>query len=86
MTKIIEKDGYTFKLRIYNSNNSISYTIEVKKKFLFFYIWEIIAEYDSKLYGVIYAKADTIIERIRKKINDYIYTQNEFTEICNYLK
>lgn len=88
MTKIIEKDGYTFKVKVDADIYNIQYVIKTKKKFLWFYIWVTIDSYDSCLFVPLKISHDskTIIQSIQEKIDQYIATKNNFAEISNYLE
>ena len=87
MTKIIEKDGYTFKVKINIDIYGTEYTIEVKKKFLWFHVWATIDSYDSWLCPVkISSNPEHIVQFIQGNIDKYIEAKNSVAEINNYLE
>lgn len=81
MTKIIEKDGYTFKVNINADNLGVQCKVKVKKKFLLFYIWTTIRSYD-----VYMSATQIVIQFIQESIDKYIESRNYITEIANYLE
>jgi hypothetical protein len=86
MTKIIEKDGYTFKVNINADNLGIQCNVKVKKKFLLFYIWITIYSYDSCMRSVKISSTQAVIQFIQESIDKYIESRNYITEIANYLE
>lgn len=81
MTKIIEKNGYTFKVNINADNLGVQCEVKVKKKFLLFYIWTTIRSYDSYMNAT-----QIVIQFIQESIDKYIESRNNITEIANYLE
>ena len=81
MTKIIEKNGYTFKVNINADNLGVQCEVKVKKKFLLFYIWTTIRSYDSYMNAT-----QIVIQFIQESIDKYIESRNYITEIANYLE
>ena len=87
MTKITEKDGYTFKINIDNINKyGVYYNIKVKKKFLCFHIWVKIDQYNPNYSIRISCTTKNIVDRIQKEINEYIESRNKVSEITKYLE
>lgn len=86
MTKIIEKDGYTFKVNINADNLGVQCDVKVKKKFLLFYIWITIYSYDSCMRSVKISSTQAVIQFIQESIDKYIESRNYITEIANYLE
>lgn len=87
MRKIIEKDGYIFKVNINTDGLEVQYDVKVKKKFLLFYIWTTIYSYDSYMSSVkISCTPATIIRFIQESIDKYIESRNSITVITNYLE
>ena len=81
MTKIIEKNGYTFKVNINADNLGVQCEVKVKEKFLLFYIWTTIRSYDSYMNAT-----QIVIQFIQESIDKYIESRNYITEIANYLE
>lgn len=86
MTKIIEKDGYTFKVNINADNLGVQCEIKVKKKFLLFYIWTTIYSYDSYMRSIKISHTQVVVQFIQESIDKYIESRNNITEIANYLE
>ena len=87
MRKIIEKDGYIFKVNINTDGLEVQYDVKVKKKFLLFYIWTTIYSYDSYMSSAkISCTPATIIRFIQESIDKYIESRNSITVITNYLE
>lgn len=87
MTKIIEKDGYTFKVNINADSLGVQCEVKVKEKFLLFYIWTTIYSYDSYMSSVKISRTPkTVVQFIQESIDRYIESRNNITEIANYLE
>lgn len=83
MTKIIKKEGYTFKVNINADSLGVQCDVKVKKKFL----WTTIRSYDSYMSSVkISCAPKAVIQFIQESIDKYIESRNNITEIANYLK
>lgn len=83
MTKIIEKDGYIFKVNINADGLGVQCDVKVKKKFL----WTTIYSYDSYMSSIkISCASKSVIQFIQESIDKYIESRNSITEINNYLE
>lgn len=87
MTKIIEKDGYIFKVNINTDGLGVQCDVKVKKKFL----WTTIYSYDSYIDSYrssikISCVSKSVIQFIQESIDKYIESRNSITEITNYLE
>lgn len=83
MTKIIEKDGYIFKVNINADGLGVQCDVKVKKKFL----WTTIYSYDSYMSSIkISCVSKSVIQFIQESIDKYIESRNSITEITNYLE
>lgn len=87
MRKIIEKDGYIFKVNINTDGSEVQCDVKVKKKFLLFYIWTTIYSYDSCMSSVKFScNPEVVIRFIQESIDKYIESRNNITVITNYLE
>lgn len=87
MRKIIEKDGYIFKVNINTDGLGIQCDVKAKKKFLLFYIWTTIYSYNSCMSSVKFScNPEVVIRFIQESIDKYIESRNNITVITNYLE